>query len=281
MNAVIAGASERVEALGGELIGVRDGFLGLAERRMSRAAAVQAQTHARQSGTWLRTSRWPGLREAAGRQACREAVAALALDGLMVIGGGGSAEGLRALALGVPVAFVPATIDADVGDSETAVGVDSAVAYAVRVIDELRVTGRSLPGRAFVVQTLGAPHGHLAAAVAAASGVEDVLVPERPPDLEEVAARLSERAARGEAIVVMSEAIGDAVAMAATLAARAGLRVHPTILGHAQRAATPSRFDVDAGRAAGAAAVDALATRADAMIALSPTGELLLHPLTP
>jgi 6-phosphofructokinase 1 len=220
------------------------------------------------------------VREAAGRRACRDAAAALGLDGLLVIGGGGSAAAARALALGIPVAFVPATIDADVAGSESAVGVDSAVAYGARVVEELRVTGRSLPGRAFVVQTLGAPHGHLAAAVAAAAGVEDVLVPERPRDLEAVAARLRERAARGEAIVVMSEAVGDAVAVSAALAAHAGLRVHPTILGHAQRAARPSPFDVGAGRAAGAAGADALADRATAMVAVSRTGALERRPLS-
>lgn len=272
MNAVVAGASERVSALGGELLGVRDGFHGLAERRAGPLAAAEAEAHANESGTWLATSRWPGLREAAGRRACRDAIDALALRGLLVVGGGGSAEGARSLTPGLPVAFVPATIDADVAGSGSAVGFDSAVAYGVRVVEALRVTGRSLPGRAFVVQTLGAPHGHLAAAVAAAAGVAELLVPEAPHDLAAVAARLRDRAATGEAIAVMSEAIGDAVAVAATLAEHGGLRVHPTILGHAQRAATPSAFDVAVGRAAGAAGVDALVERASAMIALSATG---------
>ena len=279
MNAVVAGACERVEALGGELLGVRDGFLGLAERRAGRVSMDEALRHAGESGTWLRTSRWPGLREAAGRRACQTAAGALGLDGLLVTGGGGSAQGARAVALATPVAFVPSTIDADVAGSESAIGVDSAVAYAVRVIAELRVTGRSLPGRAFVVQTLGAPHGHLATAVAAAAGIDDVLVPERPHDLQAVAARLRARAADGEAIVVMSEALGDAVSTAATLAGHAGVRVHPTILGHAQRGATPSPLDLAAGRASGAAAVDALAERAPAMIALSRTGALRRLPL--
>ena len=59
MNAVVAGACERVEALGGELLGVRDGFLGLTERRAGRVSMDQALSHAGESGTWLRTSRWP------------------------------------------------------------------------------------------------------------------------------------------------------------------------------------------------------------------------------
>ena len=103
------------------------------------------------------------------------------------------------------------------------------------MIDRLRITGRSLRGRVFLVQTLGAPNGYLADAVAAAAGVDEVLVPERPYDLDAVAARLGARAAAGAAIAVMSEAVGDAVDIAAQIADRADLRVHPTILGHAQR----------------------------------------------
>ena len=105
---------------------------------------------------------------------------------------------------------------------------DSAIGYALDVIDRLRVTGRSLPGRAFLVQTLGAPNGYLAAAVAAAAGIEEVLVPERPYDLDDLGRRLRDGAVAGTGIAVMSEAVGDAVGVAAELAARAGIRVHPT-----------------------------------------------------
>lgn len=279
MNAVVAGTLQRVQALGGELLGVRDGFLGLAEGRADVLHAEEAERHAHVSGTWLKTSRWPGLREPVGRRACEVAVATLGLGGLVVVGGGGSAHGAGALTSALPVAFVPATIDADVAGSESAVGVDSATAHAVAAIEALRITGRSLPGRAFVLQTLGAPHGHLAAAAAAAAGIEDVLVPEVPYDLRAVAARLRARAGGGDAIVVMSEAIGDAVTVAAALAEHAGMRVHPTILGHAQRAAPPSPFDQAAGRAAGVAAVDVLAEGASAMVALSRTGGLSRAPL--
>ena len=45
------------------------------------------------------------------------------------------------------------------------------------------------------MQTLGAPHGFLAEAVAAAAGIDLVLVPERPVDLGAVAAALGDRPA--------------------------------------------------------------------------------------
>ena len=83
-----------------------------------------------------------------------------------MIGGHGSALGARVLADAVPVAFVPATIDHDVEGTGATIGMDSAIGFALVTIDQLRVTGRSLPGRAFLVETLGAPRGYLADAVA-------------------------------------------------------------------------------------------------------------------
>ncbi len=279
MNAIIAGACEQAEHLGGHAHGIRGGFAGLADMRAEPIGAVEARAHLHESGTWLLTSRWPALRTPEGRRACRDALAALAIDALVVIGGNGSAMGAAALADGLPVAFVPATIDRDIAGTDLTVGMDSAVGYAVDTIDRLRVTGRSLPGRAFLVQTLGAPNGFLADAVATAAGVDHVLVPEREHDLDEIARALRELAVSGSAIAVMSEAVGDAVRFAETLAQRAGIRVHPTILGHSQRAATPSAQDRTLGQAAGRAAVDAVAQGRSAFIALSAAGAVRSAPL--
>ena len=79
----------------------------------------------------------------------------------------------------------------------------------------------------------------------------------------------------------MSEAVGDAVRDRRGARARAGLRVHPTILGHAQRAATPSALDRALGQAAGRAAVDALAAGESCFIGLAADGAVAPVPLTP
>jgi 6-phosphofructokinase 1 len=281
MNAVIAAACDRVERRGGESLGMLAGFAGLAEGRSLPIAANEARAHAHEPGTWLGTSRWPALAEPAGRHACTEALGALAVDALLVIGGDGSAKGARALADALPVAFVPATIDHDIAGTEVTIGMDSAIGYALDAIDRLRITGRALRGRAFLVQTLGAPSGHLADAVASAAGIDDALVPERPFDVRSVARRLREQAADGTALAVMSEAVGDAVSLAAALAEHAGVRVHPTILGHAQRAATPSARDRSLAEAAGRAAVDSLSDGRSAFVALVARGGVKPGPLTP
>jgi 6-phosphofructokinase 1 len=279
MNAVIAAACERVEALGGMALGVRRGFAGLAAADAGPITAAGAGAHAPGPGTWLGTSRYAALATEAGRRACTDALRDIGASGLLVIGGHGSAEGARALTGATPVAFVPATIDGDVQGTEATLGMDSAVAYGADVAARLRVTGRALPGRAFVLQTLGAPHGRLAEAVARAAGVADVLVPERPYDLDVIAGRVRAGAATGDAIVVMSEAVGDAVAVARELAARSGVRVHPTILGHAQRAATPSEHDRAMGAVAGDAAAGALMDGRSTFVALCADGTVRPGPL--
>ena len=267
MNAVIAGACDRIESLGGH--GRRRARRLRRPRGGARGAdrASSARAHSHEAGTWIGTSRWAPLATPEGRRACRDASPRSASTALLVIGGHGSAQGARALAGALPVAFVPATIDHDIEGTEATIGMDSAIGYALDAIDRLRVTGRSLPGRAFLVQTLGAPNGYLADAVAAAAGIDEVLVPERPYDLDELGRRLRDKAAAGAAIAVMSEAVGDAVEHRGRARASVpGSGSTRRILGHAQRAATPSPRDRAVGDAAGRAAVDALAAAARSFI---------------
>jgi 5-dehydro-2-deoxygluconokinase len=77
----------------------------------------------------------------------------------------------------------------------------------------------------------------------------------------------------------MSEAVGDAVRIGEDLAERAGIRVHPTILGHAQRGSVPSPRDRAMGRAAGRAAAEALSHGDSAFISLGKDGTARALPL--
>jgi 6-phosphofructokinase 1 len=245
MNAAIAGFAE---AAGGA-VAVRRGFAGLEAGELGPLDSERARRHRDEAGTWLGSSRHPELDAAA-------CVRALGGAGLCVIGGHGSHQGARAIAAaGVPVAFIPATIDGDVPGTETSLGFDSAVAYALRVVEQMRTTGRALPGRIFVLETLGGPTEHLALAVARAAGIEHVLVPGGELRID----GLAERAATGDAILVMSEGAGDAVSVGARITAATGIRARYTILGHAQRAAPPTARDLALGDAAGRAAAALLA----------------------
>src|SRR5215217_4969956 len=98
MNAVIAGACDRIDAIGGQAVAIQGGFAGLAAGRTMHVGRDEARAHAHESGTWLGTSRWPPLVTSEGRRACEIALEDQAVDALIVIGGHGSAAGARVLA---------------------------------------------------------------------------------------------------------------------------------------------------------------------------------------
>jgi 6-phosphofructokinase 1 len=250
---------------------VRRGFAGLEGGELEPLTRDEAGAHRDEAGTWLGSSRHPRLDVAA-------CVRVLDGAGLCVIGGHGSHQGARAIAAaGVPVAFIPATIDGDVPGTETSLGFDSAVAYALRVVEQMRVTGRSLPGRIFVLETLGGPTEHLALAVARAAGIEHVLVPGGELRID----GLSERVGTGDAILVMSEGAGDAVSVGARITELTGIRARYTILGHAQRAAPPTAFDRQLALSGGRTAAAALADGQSAFVAFTADGLPEPHDLEP
>lgn len=273
MNAAIAGVCEKAEQAGAEAVGFARGYRGLCTGEVSKITTAQARRYLHHAGTWLESSRYPELRTQDGvRRAC-EALRAAGVDALAVIGGDGSLQGARTLGhAGLRVAFIPATIDNDILGTETTIGIDSAVNYAVGVIDQLRITGRSLRGRAFIVQTLGGQTQQLALAVAAAAAVENLLLTGQPVELESVASNLRRQADQGDAIAVMPEGIGNAVDIAAGLERHAGVRVHPSILGHAQRAARPTSKDLAIALEAGRAAASLLLERRSGFIAVQADG---------
>ena len=157
-----------------------------------------------------RTSRAPGSARAAGRRsrprragdAASSALEALGLDALVVIGGHGSALGARVLADAIPVAFVPATIDHDIDRyRRPPSGWTRRSGYAARddrpaarhrpLAARPRVPRRRPSARPTASSPTRSPH---------AAGIDHVLVPERPIDLDAVAAALerprAERATR-------------------------------------------------------------------------------------
>ena len=274
MNAVLSGALDRATDLGIELVGIEAGFAGLCAGRARALGRAEVDAAAGRAGAILGAGRLPELKTSAGVVQCLGAIGELAIDGLIVVGGEGSVTGAAALAAGgVTVVAVPATIDNDVPGTGMTVGHDSAVNYGVRAIDDLRMTAMAMPGRSFVVQTLGGNSGNLARAVAAATGIADLIVPETPPDLEAIAARIRELTPAGHVIVVMCEGAGNAVAMAEDLGNRSGARMHFTILGHSQRGAVPTALDRTLGRAAGSAAVDAAVAGRSGLVTLSASTE--------
>jgi 6-phosphofructokinase 1 len=261
MNAVIYGVHDEATAKHAEIVGIPEGFKGLASGdRIELAEPVVSPAILSQAGTILRTSRQADLRLGHVVADCVASLSRLGIDGLVVIGGAGSLRGVERLRVSskVPIAFVPATIDNDIEGSEETIGFDSAVDYGVAAVDSLRVTAESLLHRAFLVEVLGANCGRIAEAIAAATPIDVLIVPERPLAQEDIARRMREALNTRYAIAVMTEGCGEAGAVARDLGEIMGARVRPTVLGHSQRGARPTARDRRLGLACGRSAVSAL-----------------------
>lgn len=252
MNAVLLG----VALAGQQIVGIEGGFAGLVEGRTRALDACTLRDSLHLSGTVLGTSRWAPMRTPAGVAEAVAAVKRLELDRLIVVGGAGSLAAAAALAAaGIGVIGIPATIDGDTPYATATIGMDSAVNHGVRAIDDLRATARSLPGRAFLVETLGGDTGHLARAVAEAACCPIVLTPEEPWDPADIAARMRVELAEGYTIAIVGEGVGFAADIARTLQGLFGDRIRPTTLGHGMRGAPPSAADRRLGLLAGQTAV--------------------------
>ena len=282
MNAVIHGACSSLQERGGVLVGFRRGLAGLVENEVVTVDPFEALAASVVAGTMLGTSRSRSLLDEGSVERAVANVTAAALDGVIVVGGNGSLKAAQVLASRrLPVSFVPATIDNDVPGSDRTIGFDSAIAYATDVISRLRVTAAARPGRAFLVETLGGDNGNLARAVGTSSGVGTVLTLEEPIELQEIAHTLKRQMKSGAAIAIVCEGAGSAVNLALRLTTLCEARIHPTVLGHAQRAADPSHLDLTMGRLAGEESVAELLLGRSRFISFGCDGTVRTHPLSP
>lgn len=244
MNACIAAIARFAEKRGVAVRGIFGGFAGLAEGNSIPVGGELAGL-SRRGGTFLGTARNGEVEKGLRSVGAAEAVKRCCVDGLIVLGGGGSLNAAARVAQqGVPVIGIPCTIDNDVPGTEFSIGFDTAVNKAVRAADEILDTAESLSNRVFVIETLGGTTGHIAIAAAYAAGADAVFVHEIPPDVDAAALRIKAKMDAGatHGLVVLCEGLGtDEISR--KLESATGRRVRVTALGHAQRGGNPSFLD--------------------------------------
>lgn len=184
--------------------------------------------------------------------------------------------------LGLPVAAVPCTIDNDVEGTDYTIGFDTACNHVVRAANDIVDTAESLPGRVFLVETLGGDTGHIAIAGAYAVGADAVIVPEVKLDLSAVCGRLRTEMEGGRpySLIVVAEGAGPAQNLASPIAELVGKRVRVTALGHAQRGGSPSYWDRKMARDFGEMVVRLLADGESGVMTALKSGALIDVPLS-
>lgn len=299
MNAAVRAVLRVGLHRGMEVFGVREGYEGLIQGgAMIRSLAWRdggGILHA--GGTFLGTARSQGFRTAEGRRRAVGHLLDYGIEGLVVIGGDGSLSGAQilsdewaghvaALAEGghsearawgtrpFHVVGLPGSIDNDLYGTDMAIGADSALNTAVRNIDQL-VSTANAHQRTFVIEVMGRNCGYLALMSAIATGGDWVLLPEEemaPRWHNEMAAALRQGRAMGRRheMVICAEGARhtDGLPISSEelqriLAARLGVDVRVTVLGHVQRGGAPSAFDRNLATRLGAAAIEHLAAADD------------------
>ncbi len=231
---------------GDRVLGAQAGFTGLLAGQLAEIDRSLVSLLAGRGGSILQSSRAPALQEPDARDRLLNVMSFHEIDNLLLFGGDGTIQHIAPLlaSWGVSCIILPTTIDNDVAATEYTLGHDSACNFALQAVAGIRATAHALPGRIFMLQTLGAPSGHLALAIAYASGAHLALLPEYPLEIDWLAQRLTQVVADdGCALIVISEAYPGINSLLSEIPRRTGIRVRYTDLGHAQRGADVSHRD--------------------------------------
>jgi len=265
MNAAIRAVTRAALDKGWEVVGVRQGYLGLINGNFTPLRARDVGGVQQKGGTFLGSARCKDFHKEEVQMEALRQLNSEDITGLVVIGGNGSQTGAHALsAMGYPVVGVASTIDNDLAGSDITIGVDTALNIALEAIDRLKTTASS-HHRAMLVEVMGRNCGYLALMAGIAGGAEAVLLPEVPTTPEALADQFRQAYQRGKmhALAVVAEGaqynVDALIHYFKEHKAQVGWDVRATTLGHVQRGGVPTAYDRLLATRLGAGAVDALA----------------------
>lgn len=257
MNAAIRAVVRTAIYRGHEVYGVHQGFAGLLNGEIAAMTAGSVADIIHRGGTILQTSRSEDFRTPSGQEKAAALLKERNIEHLVVIGGDGSLSGGCELSkLGINVIGIPATIDNDLPYTAS-IGFDTAVNTVLGAINRLRDTASS-HGRIFIIEVMGHDCGEIALAAGLAGGAESVLIPEIPPDLNQVVRKIKQGIDRGKlhSIIIVAEGVYPTMELKDYIQAETGHDTRVTILGHIQRGGTPTAVDRIMASGMGKHAVD-------------------------
>jgi len=261
MNAAVRSVVRSAVHYGIEVLGVFRGYEGLLNEDMKLLDHRSVSNIINRGGTILKTDRSDKFKTVEGRKRAYEVIKKYEIDGLVLIGGDGTYRGGLALhrEWGVPCIGVPGSIDNDINGTDYTIGSDTAVNTALEAIDKIRDTATSME-RIFVVEVMGRSSGYIAISVALSGGAEDVLVPERKYDMQQLCQDVVEGNLRGKMswIVITAEGVAKAVDIAGIITETTSLETRVVTLGHVQRGGSPTAKDRILATRLGAEAVNLL-----------------------
>lgn len=283
LNAVIRAVVRKgVDTYTHQVFGFRGGWLGVLNAETEQLTTEKTRGILHRGGTILGTSRTDPISEPNGVERIKECLEIHRIDGMIVCGGNGTLSAAADLFYkhDIPIIGVPKTIDNDIAATDFTFGFLTAVQVATEAVDRLHSTAES-HSRVMVVEVMGRNAGWIATYAGIAGGADEILIPEKPFNIEDVCRHIRHRHGTGKnfSIVVVAEGAvpiegtldipsypkdrfgrdklgGVATVVAAEIEERLGIEVRVTILGHVQRGGTPIAADRVLASMFGTAAID-------------------------
>ncbi len=264
MNACVRAVVRTGIYYGLEVYGIMRGYTGMVENDIFKMESRSVANIIQRGGTVLKTSRCKEFFTPEGRKQAYENLKKHDIDGLVIIGGDGSFRGAQIFSneYDIPCIGLPGTIDKDIAGTDFTIGFDTAVNTAVEAIDKIRDTADA-HDRLFIIEVMGRDAGYIALHSGIATGAENILIPERKTDIEEIIHQLAEKERRHKLVNLIVVAEGDeyggATEVSKIIKERLPLlEVRVCILGHIQRGGSPSCIDRLIASRMGYAAVECL-----------------------
>ena len=261
MNAAIRAVVRCGIDKGMEVYGITRGYEGLLDGEIRQMDRNSVGDILHKGGTILKTARSERFRTPEGVKKAAEMLQTFGIEGLVVVGGDGSARGARELSLrGITVMCLPGTIDNDLNYSDVTIGFDTAVNTVLEAITKLRDTS-SAHDRTTVIEVMGRDCGDIALYAGLAGGAEAVLIPEIPADVNEICRRIIEGSHRGKLHSIVIKAEGTEMTsgeLARLIEERTGKETRKVVLGYLQRGGNPTLNDRNLATLTAAKAVELL-----------------------
>ncbi len=249
MNAAIRAVVRTGLYHGLEVHGIMRGYQGMIEDDIFQMNSRSVANIIQRGGTILKTARCKEFFEYEGRKKAYENLKKREIDGLVIIGGDGSFRGAVKLSteFDIPCIGLAGTIDKDISGTDFTIGFDTAVNTAVEAIDKIRDT-MDAHDRIFVIEVMGRDAGYIALHSGIATGAENILIPERKTNIDDIISSLKEKERRQKLVnlivVAEGDGFGGAVEVQKTIEEKMPkAEVRVCILGHIQRGGAPSCID--------------------------------------
>ena len=248
MNAAIRAVVRTAIYNGIEAYGIMRGYSGMIEDDIHKMESRSVANIIQRGGTILKTARSAEFMTPEGRKKAYENLKKRGINGLVIIGGDGSFQGAKKFSseFDIPCIGLPGTIDRDIAGTEFTIGFDTAVNTAVEAIDKIRDTADS-HDRLFIVEVMGRDAGYIALHSGIATGAENILIPEKKTDYNQIIEALTESEKRKKLmniiIVAEGEAGGADLLNKMITEKIPGMETRVAILGHIQRGGSPTCLD--------------------------------------